>query len=201
MIRVAFLVCGDRETAHEAVAAAWPLAWRRLRALREPERLRPWLASIAANEARRLVRRHAVRSVREIPMDVAELRGAGDPAARVDDLDLGRRAPTAERRRPGAAVAALHRADSTRPSWHEPPGARHPARALAWPACSTAFDGADRCLSTTDAFERRLHERLQAHVAPEGLSFDAATVAATAIERAGPRAMERAPARPAGLAA
>ena len=34
------------------------------------------------------------------------------------------------------------------------------------------------------AFERRLHDRLQAHVAPEGLSFDAATVAAAAIDRA-----------------
>jgi RNA polymerase sigma-70 factor, ECF subfamily len=88
MIRVAFLVCGDRETAHEAVAAAWPLAWRRLGALREPERLRPWLVSIAANEARRLVRRHAVRSVREIPVESAEPRGSGDPAARVGDLDL-----------------------------------------------------------------------------------------------------------------
>jgi hypothetical protein len=34
------------------------------------------------------------------------------------------------------------------------------------------------------AFERRLHDRLQAYVAPEGLSFDAATVAAAAIDRA-----------------
>lgn len=89
MVRVAFVVCGDAVVAEEAVAAAWPLAWRRLASLREPDRLRPWLCSIAANEARQLARRERRRSVTEI----AVLPGSSgvqspDPSGRVEDLDL-----------------------------------------------------------------------------------------------------------------
>ena len=41
MVRVCFVVAGDMDAAEEAVAAAWPIAWRRLGTLREPDRLRP----------------------------------------------------------------------------------------------------------------------------------------------------------------
>src|ERR671916_3497578 len=57
MTKVAYVICGDLDVADEAVQAAWPIAWRKLRSLREPDRIRPWLVSIAANEARQLVRR------------------------------------------------------------------------------------------------------------------------------------------------
>jgi RNA polymerase sigma-70 factor (ECF subfamily) len=97
MIRVCYVVAGDAAIAEEAVAAAWPIAWRRLASLREPERLRPWLCSIAANEARQLLRRRARRRVREIPMEPWGGQTLPDPAARVTDLDLaealGRLAP------------------------------------------------------------------------------------------------------------
>jgi RNA polymerase sigma-70 factor (ECF subfamily) len=66
MRQVAFVVCGDIDVAEEAVALAWPIAWRRLETLREPSRLRSWLVAIAANEARRVARRRAKRSIREI---------------------------------------------------------------------------------------------------------------------------------------
>jgi len=56
MTRIAFVVCGDPDLAQDAVQAAWQRAWRKLATLRDPERLRPWLMSIAANEARDLVR-------------------------------------------------------------------------------------------------------------------------------------------------
>lgn len=88
MVRVCFVVVGDMAIADEAVAAAWPIAWRRLSSLREPDRLRPWLCSIAANEARQLLRRSARRRVREISMEAWEGHTLPDPAARVTDLDL-----------------------------------------------------------------------------------------------------------------
>lgn len=92
MVRVAFVVCGDQDLAEEAVAAAWPLAWRKLTGLREPDRLRPWLCSVAANEARRLARRRRRISIREISVDSEHpdaLRGTWpDPSGRAADLDL-----------------------------------------------------------------------------------------------------------------
>jgi RNA polymerase sigma factor (sigma-70 family) len=88
MTRVAYVVCGDADLAAEAVQAAWPIAWRKLGTVREPDRLGAWLASIAVNEARRLLQRRRRRSVVEIEM--SEHAGASpvDPATRVADLDL-----------------------------------------------------------------------------------------------------------------
>src|SRR5829696_7565011 len=88
MTRVAYLICGDLDVADEAVQAAWPIAWRKLGSLREPGRLRPWLVSIAANEARQLVRRTRRRSVVELAVTNATGRSV-DPATGVGDLDLG----------------------------------------------------------------------------------------------------------------
>src|SRR3954453_21700656 len=91
MVRVAFVVCGDQGIAEDAVANAWPIVWRKLGGLREPDRLRPWLSTIAANEARKLVGRRPRASVREISVDSHPGAGAHvhpDPAARADDLDL-----------------------------------------------------------------------------------------------------------------
>ena len=72
MRRVAFLVCGDLTLAEDAVAAAWPRAWRGLDRLRDVQRLRPWLVSIAANQARGLAGRAARRAIREIAIDAGE---------------------------------------------------------------------------------------------------------------------------------
>jgi RNA polymerase sigma-70 factor (ECF subfamily) len=86
MVRVSFVVCGDADLAEEAVAAAWLVAWRKLGDLREPDRLRPWLVSIAANEARQAVRRGKRRGVVELTMP--DPVASGDPAARATDIDL-----------------------------------------------------------------------------------------------------------------
>ena len=40
MARVCFVICGDLDVADEAVQAAWPIAWRKLGSLRDPDRLR-----------------------------------------------------------------------------------------------------------------------------------------------------------------
>jgi RNA polymerase sigma factor (sigma-70 family) len=87
MTRVCFVVCGDLDIADEAVQAAWPIVWRKLHSLRDPGRLRPWLVSIAANEARQLVRRRRRRTVVEIASADPAMSGV-DPAGRVADLDL-----------------------------------------------------------------------------------------------------------------
>lgn len=87
MTRVCFVICGDLDVADEAVQAAWPIVWRKLGSLRDPGRLRPWLVSIAANEARQLVRRGRRRTVVELAM-VGPMNGGVDPAGHVGDLDL-----------------------------------------------------------------------------------------------------------------
>ena len=91
MIRVAFVVAGgDQDVADDAVQAAWSIAWRRLGSLRDRARVRPWLVSVAANEARQACRHR--RMLRQIPMpgDAAELvesPGPG-PEERADVIDL-----------------------------------------------------------------------------------------------------------------
>src|SRR5215207_11352 len=81
MIKVCVAVCGDIGIAEEAAQAAWGIAWRRLRSLREPDRLRPWLVSIAANQARDAIRRQRRRPV--VALTLAEgSPGSLDPASR-----------------------------------------------------------------------------------------------------------------------
>ncbi len=87
MTRVCFVICGDLDVADEAVQAAWAIAWRKLGSLRDPSRLRPWLVSIAANEARQLVRRRRRRTVVELAM-FGSMSSGVDPAGHVGDLDL-----------------------------------------------------------------------------------------------------------------
>jgi RNA polymerase sigma-70 factor, ECF subfamily len=107
MARVAFVVCGDVELAQDAVQAAWPKVWAKLGSVRDPARLRPWLVSVAANEAKQLARGRNRRRVREITVDVdggqtAPAMGSQpDPADRAGELDLAR------------ALATLDDADRT----------------------------------------------------------------------------------------
>ena len=87
MARIAFVICGDQDLAQDAVQAAWPQAWRKLGSLRDPDRLRPWLMSVAANEARHLVRRQRRHLVVQIEVaDVGSPRH--DPAADPALIDL-----------------------------------------------------------------------------------------------------------------
>lgn len=90
MVRVAFVVCGDADLAEEAVQAAWPIAWQRLGSVRDPERLGAWLASVAVNEARQVVRRRQRRAIVEISVATHERSTAADPSASVADIDLAR---------------------------------------------------------------------------------------------------------------
>ena len=71
MCRVAYVICHDTDLSHEAVQEAWSIAWRRLRELREPERLKSWLVAIAANEARQVMRRTRRRDYVEMGLQPA----------------------------------------------------------------------------------------------------------------------------------
>jgi RNA polymerase sigma factor (sigma-70 family) len=87
MARICYVICGDQDLAQDAVQAAWPIAWRKLRSLRDPARLRPWLMAIAANEARQMLRRQRRHTVVEI--EVADIgTDRFDPAARSGFADL-----------------------------------------------------------------------------------------------------------------
>ena len=89
MTRLAYVVTGDITTATDAVQAAWVIAWRKLSSVKDPARVRPWLVSIAINEARQITRRQRRRPVVEIQASVpgpAHL----DPQAGIARLDLVR---------------------------------------------------------------------------------------------------------------
>jgi RNA polymerase sigma-70 factor (ECF subfamily) len=86
MVRVSYLVAGDVDIAHEAVQSAWPIAWSKLASLREHDHLRAWLVSIAANEARQLIRRRHRRGVTEIAVE-PWMEERSTPAADLPDHD------------------------------------------------------------------------------------------------------------------
>ena len=121
MSSVCFVVTGgDVELTEEAVQSAWPIAWRKLHTIRDPERLRPWLISIAVNEARQLARRRRRGRVLEI---------VGRPRS-VRDNPLGSRLPCRRHRPPQC------------PRPHEPGGPRPDCAAL---CRGIRFHGAGTC--------------------------------------------------------
>ena len=69
MARIAYFVSGDLDVAADAEQAAWATTWRRLGSLRDPSRLKAWLMSVAANEARQIMRSQRRRTVRELVVD------------------------------------------------------------------------------------------------------------------------------------
>jgi RNA polymerase sigma-70 factor, ECF subfamily len=87
MVRVAFVVCGDWEMAQDAAQSALWIAWRRLPALRDPTRLRPWLLSVVANEARGILRRNRRHPVVELTIAVDGQSGH-DPGDGIGQVDL-----------------------------------------------------------------------------------------------------------------
>jgi RNA polymerase sigma-70 factor (ECF subfamily) len=94
MSRAAFVVAGDVDIAQEAVQVAWSIAWRQLSSVRDPERLRAWLVAIAANEARRLIKRRGRRTVVELSMvsdaAVSDAASLPDPEEHIELVDLRR---------------------------------------------------------------------------------------------------------------
>lgn len=88
MHRVCVFVCGDQTIAEEAVQAAWSIAWKKLGSVRDAQRLRPWLTSVAVNQARDLLRKRSRRAQIEVISDASMEAGGVDPATGIDALDL-----------------------------------------------------------------------------------------------------------------
>jgi len=102
LLRVAYVVCRDRELAEDAVQSAWSAAWRRMGDLRDHDRLRGWLVAVAANEARQIMRRR--RWSIEVP--VSDAGGSASSGDQADEFETG--IVRADLRR---AVAALDPTD------------------------------------------------------------------------------------------
>lgn len=89
MARVAYVICGDAEVTRDAVQSAWTIAWRRLRDVKDPTRVRAWLVAIAANETRQAMRRQRRVTVVDLST-VIDQTGSGDPAEGIAVVDLAR---------------------------------------------------------------------------------------------------------------
>jgi RNA polymerase sigma factor (sigma-70 family) len=87
MVRVAYVVCSDWDMSQDAAEAALWIAWRKLPSLRDPARLRPWLMSVVANEARAILRHQRRHPVVELAV-AADGSGAADPGDEIGQLDL-----------------------------------------------------------------------------------------------------------------
>lgn len=88
MLRICVVIARDPAIAEDAVASAWAIAWRKLGSLRETGRVRPWLITVAVNEARQLLRKRGRRADHERPADVTSPAGGVDPATGIDYLDM-----------------------------------------------------------------------------------------------------------------
>lgn len=88
MRRVCAFVTRDEALADEAVQAAWSAVWHKLGAVRQPERIRAWLVSIAVNQARDLLRNRRRRSEAEVLAGARVVLPGLDPATGIDSLDL-----------------------------------------------------------------------------------------------------------------
>src|SRR5688572_10360899 len=93
MARVAYAITGDPDSAADAVQVAWAAAWRGLPNLRDHATVGSWLVSIAANEARQILRRRKARPVVNISADIEGARLPArdtDPAEQIETVDLAR---------------------------------------------------------------------------------------------------------------
>ncbi len=58
LVRLAFVIAGNRELAEDSAQKAWERLLRKPPALRDPGKLKAWLLTVTANEARQTGRRH-----------------------------------------------------------------------------------------------------------------------------------------------
>ena len=88
MRRVCVVMTRDEPLAEDAVQSAWSIAWRKLGTLRDPARLRPWLVSVAINQAKDMLRKR--HRTPETGIDASAIRVSGglDPATGIESLDL-----------------------------------------------------------------------------------------------------------------
>ena len=86
--RVCQAISGDHAIADDATQAAWLIAWKKLHKVHGPEQLRPWLMSVAVNEAKKLMSKRKRRAQIESAADATAEPGGTDPATGVAAVDL-----------------------------------------------------------------------------------------------------------------
>jgi RNA polymerase sigma-70 factor (ECF subfamily) len=197
MARVAFVVSGVVEPARDAVQAAWPRAWKELGTMRNPERLRPWLMSIAAREARWLT--DAGTRTRE---DVGQ-GGTGAPATQAssaaaygaEDLELARALAALDshdRMIVGLRYVAGLGSDEIGRELGMPAGAVLARFARILKHLLENLRRLDAPTDSVDAYEHALAERIRSFSSRAVVPIDAAAVAQAAVEAApGPGLAER----------
>ena len=84
MLRVAYVICRESALAEDAAQAAWAIAWRRMGDVKDPTHVRGWLVAVAANEARRTMRKRRP-IIHEISIDDIERERV--PGVRSDPLE------------------------------------------------------------------------------------------------------------------
>lgn len=94
LVRLAYAIVGDPDLANDVAQSAWAAAWRNRGRLREPEKVRGWLLTIAANEARRSLRRRRLLQLVTLTDGVPRTGHAGQADDELDLIDaLQRLAP------------------------------------------------------------------------------------------------------------
>jgi RNA polymerase sigma-70 factor (ECF subfamily) len=88
MRRVCLAISGDHAIAEEAVQAAWLVAWQKLGKVQSHDHLRPWLVSVAVNEAKHLLRSRRRSAALELASVSTGAAHGGDPARGIDLVDL-----------------------------------------------------------------------------------------------------------------
>ena len=97
LVRLAYAMTGDVELANDVAQTAWASAWQHRADLRDPGRVRGWLLTIAANQARAALRRR--RLLEWLPFGAGEDRGEarGDDEGRLDLIAALQQLPVRDR--------------------------------------------------------------------------------------------------------
>jgi RNA polymerase sigma factor (sigma-70 family) len=88
MRRVCSFMTRDDGLAEDAVQSAWAIVWRKLGSLKQPDRLRPWLVSVAMNQVRDMLRKHKRLAEAELLANARLVPSTIDPSTGIESLDL-----------------------------------------------------------------------------------------------------------------
>ena len=191
MARVCFVVCGDRTSRRTRCSPPGRSAWRKLGTLRDPARLRPWLVSIAVNEARPGMRRpRPAESTRSWLSTTPPRRQSPGTTRRATPTCSTWRTPCAGStcRRPGPPRASVCRRLRLLPSW----GARSGVAVGRRGRLARLLARLGRSSTMTDAtFEGRLAQPAVAYAEAGVRPIDPALIATATIETGRPRSLRR----------
>lgn len=87
LMRLAFVIAGNRPAAEDAAQATWEKLWSKPPRLRASSKLRSWLLTVCANEARQVARRRRRGEVLEA-VAASGMPASSDLAAELIDLQI-----------------------------------------------------------------------------------------------------------------